>query len=324
MRFLPLLLTCVAMPLAALAQDIQQAGSSPAPLIWPGIAADAAPEADAAPAPEPEAEEPPSDTQAFGAPAIWGGEGLEQCMVRPWIDAFGDCLASLGAGEEAVRFADALKADEDIGMAGVMRAFFELGDVDVALVDFPGLANSNRQVVFLNGKDPIMPAEALQAAPPETRAVAAIRAAHPAAMSAGPRDYLTARLVPEGPQRFVLLDRITDACRACPILATEVVFVDFDGGELVGTSVGAWLPADLDMAALGADVAAGDLTALQTQLILRGYDVGGADGINGPMTMAAQNDFLVEHCLQGVAGEPLSAAARAVLVDGAVGRCPSH
>lgn len=339
MRFLPLLMTCVAMPLAAFAQDIEAAGSPAAPLVWPGLvqestpaldAADPAPAAVITPAPDATVEEQGDDTpssyvQAFGAPAIWGGEGLEQCMVRPWIDAFGDCLASLGAGEEAVRFAEALKADPDVGMAGVMRAFFELGQVDVALVDFPALANANRQVVFLNGQDPIMLADPIAVTPPETRAVAALRAAHPAAMAAGPRDYLTARVAPEeGAQRFVLTDRITDGCRACPILATEVVFVDFDGGELVGASVGAWLPPDLDLASVRAGVAQGDLTALQTQLILRGYDVGGADGINGAMTIAAQAAFLNEHCLQGVAGEPLSAAARAVLVDGALGRCPSH
>lgn len=335
MRFLPLLLTCAAMPLAAFAQDIQPQGDLPAALIWPELPVAAAPSTEAQPeaspaaAPEPAVAAAPAAAegdyvQAFGPPAIWGGAGLEQCMVRPWIDAFGDCLASLGAGEEAVRFADALKADPAIGMAGVMRAFFELGEVDVALVDFPARANANTQVVFLNGATPLLLAEGLEAAPPETRAVAELRAAHPAAMAAGPREYLSHREYLDGLQRIVLRDRITDGCRACPILATEVVFVDFKGGALSDVSVGAWLPADLDPQALGAGIDAGDLTALQSQLIMRGYDVGGADGISGPMTLAAQGDFLTEHCLQGEADAPLSAVARAVLVDGALGRCPSH
>ena len=342
MRFLPLLLTCAVLPLAAFAQgtDPAPAADPAASLVWPSVEAEDdihVPTMGGLPAlaresrdpVEPAPQEPAADTAggpqgAFESPAIWGGEGLDQCMVRPWIDAFGDCLASLGAGEEAVRFADALKADPAIATGGVMRVFFETGDVDVALVDFPARANSNRQVVFLNGDTPLVMAESFEAAPPQTRAVAALVAAHPAAMTAGPREYLTHRPMPDGTQRFVLTDKVTDGCRACPVLAQEVLFADFKAGELVDVMVAAWLPPELDKDALSQGIAQGDLTALQTQLILRGYDVGGADGMMGPMTLTAQSDFLNEHCLEGEAGETLSVAARTVLVEGAVGRCPTH
>lgn len=238
--------------------------------------------------------------------AAWTSETLADCTVRPWINAFGDCLASLGAPEAAVAFAAALAADPALQMPGVLTAFTERGPVDAGQVFYPGLANANDQVLFLNGDPPIISPVGLTIGDPADRAALALRAAHPDAMLAGPPDLAGYRDLPDGGQRFVLIDRLTDGCRACTVLATAVTFVDFQDGAVDSVTPVAWVDPASALApdAAEAAMAAGDVAALQFRLLVNGYDAGPPDGVTGPRTRTALESFLADTCLPSLIEEP--------------------
>lgn len=253
-----------------------------------------------------------------GPEAVFAAGDLGQCIVRPWDGAFGDCLATLGAPEAAVAFAERLLADPAVGTAGVLTGFTEYGIVDLAEVEFPALANANSRILLVNANLPVIAPETLGIGQPPTRAAAAILAAHPGAMAAGPMTFAAHRDLPDGTQRFVLTDRITDGCRACEVLAVSVAHVDFLDGALTGLAAVDWVaPAiALDPEAARDAIAAGDAAVLQYRLMLAGYDVGGADGITGPRTLTALDDFLADHCLPSRRDEPEVREAAIAVIAG--------
>lgn len=259
-----------------------------------------------------------------GPEAIWTADGLAECTVRPWVDAFGDCLASLGASEAAVAFAQALEADAGVAMPGVLTGFTERGAVDAGRVLFPAMANSNDQVLFLNGTPPILSPQALAIGDPADRAAAALRTAHSEAMLAGPPELAGYRDLPDGGQRFVLTDRLTEGCRACAVLATAVTFVDFRDGALAAVTPVAWAGPEAALAPAAARRAmeAGEVAPLQYRLLLNGHDAGPPDGITGPRTRMALEEFLAANCLPSLVEEPeFRPASIAVLAGTAPSAC---
>lgn len=243
--------------------------------------------------------------QDIGPDAVFDPAALGDCTVRPWVDAFGDCLASLGANEAAVAFAQRLESDPVLANPGVLAGFKERGAVDAGRVVFPTMANSNEQVLFLNGAAGILSPLSLTIPDPADRAAAALRAAHPGAMLAGPPELAGYRDLPDGGQRFVLIDRLTDGCRACEVVAMAVTFVDFRGGALDAvTPFWAAPEAALDGDAARMAMESGEVAPLQYRLLVNGHDAGAPDGLTGPRTRAALDEFLAENCLPSLAEEP--------------------
>ena len=243
--------------------------------------------------------------EVAGADAVFDGD-LGHCTERPWDAAFADCLATLGAPEPAVSFAERLLSDPDIASAGVLTGFDDRGLVDLGIVTFPAMANGNQQVLFLNGTPPLLSPMAFAFDPPTDRAAMALRASHPDAMSAGPPEAAGYRDLPGGEQRFVLTDRITDGCRACAVLAMQVGYADFSDGALTDSRVAAWVAPEvaLDGEAALAAMLAGDAAVLQYRLLVAGHDTGPADGVTGPRTLAELDAFLAANCLPPRAAEP--------------------
>ncbi|MCC7320456.1 MAG: hypothetical protein IT542_05685 [Rubellimicrobium sp.] len=275
-------------------------------------------------------EDPGAAPPEVGAGALIGDLDVSTCLERPWSDAFGDCLASLGASEEAVVLADRLAADPLIGTAGVLTGFRELGAVDLAQIDFPLLANANAQPLLVNGSDPLIAPGFLpayhDAPPPGDRTSRALAAAAPDAMRAGPPQFAGYRVLPDGGQRFVFADRITDGCRACAVIGTALWQVDFRDGVQVASGQVAWAPpaAALEGEAARAALEAGAVAVLQYRLDLAGHDAGGIDGHAGARTRAGLAAFLAGNCLPPDEDPArLSPGAARVLAGLADGACPA-
>lgn len=223
--------------------------------------------------------------------------GLFDCATGQPGD-FAACLAGRGVAQAAIDFAERLTAASD-DMAGLLVGLSERGKVDLATILYPGAANANIQVAFVNGTDPLILASGLAVPAATTPGAAALQADHPDWMAAGPMESAGYRDLPDGTQRFVLIDRITDGCRACEVLAISVVAVDFRDGALSETATLDWVPpaATLDGEAALAALVAGRVDVLQYRLLRAGHDIGGLDGAMGARTGTALAEFLAAHCL---------------------------
>lgn len=237
----------------------------------------------------------------IGADAVVPGD-VEACREArdggeaDWLA----CLASNGLPEAALAFATTATTDPGFDVEALLIAFEERGAVDTGVVVMPFLANSNEQPVFLNGDWPIAsPGRFLERAPPQDSASRAILEAYPEAFAAGFVEIVAHRTLPNGRQRFVVTDVLSDGCRACEQVGRLISFVEFDGGAFDGTEVLGWTSVveetgeDLVAAALS-----GDGWALQRMLNLAGYRAGPMDGAPGPMTRAALAAFQTDYCLR--------------------------
>lgn len=223
--------------------------------------------------------------------------GLFDCATEQ-ADSFAACLSARGVPQAAIDFTGSLRAGSD-DMIGLLAGFTEYGAVDLATILYPAAANSNLQVAFVNGAEPVLRAADLPVPVPETRNGRALRSHHPDWMAAGPMEFAGYRNLPDGTQRFTLIDRITEGCRACEVLAQSVVAVDFLGGRLAAVTTLDWVPPGAALAGEEALAAmqAGRRDVLQYRLLVAGHDTGGVDGVTGPRTRAALGGFLAEHCL---------------------------
>lgn len=236
-----------------------------------------------------------------GPADVWGGFSYDACTFWPEDKALFVCLAAAGAPPGTLAFARRLQDPSLFGAVGILTGLEERGRVDAATVELPGFANSNTQVVFVNGTPPVLIAGQLDIPAPGDRASRAILARYPDANPAGPMVLAGYRDLPDGTQRFVLMDWITDGCRACEVVANSLTHADFRDGRLVAVTPAGWGPPQEDMApdAIARRLLSGDVALLQFRLAAAGFDPGGIDGAMGPATRAALADFLRENRLPG-------------------------
>ncbi len=230
------------------------------------------------------------------------------------------CLTGKGASPEGLAFAERMArprppAGDGYDLPGILTDFAERGAVDAGTVFFPGLANTNDQMLFLNGRFGILhPGEVTDPAPPGDRASQTLVQRYPQAFPGGRIVIGAHRVLADGTQRFVVSDVLNDGCRACEIVGLAVAQVEFrDGAHFVTRTLG-WADIALDPGGdeTVARIAGGDAGTLQLYLNLGGFAAGPMDGAAGPATAAALAEFRAAAC-PGAAG-PVSAAEAAVLV----------
>ena len=212
-------------------------------------------------------------------------------------EAYWACLAAAGVPPGGVLFAQRLNADPRIGTPGLPLELTELGPVDLAEVTFPFLANTNDQVLFVNGADFVLQPLAMEPDRPDDPVSAALARAYPQAFPAL-RVTVTGHRRDGGQQRFVVTDVLTDGCRACAVVGAAVFAVTFDNGVQTGVEALGWVPETLAaQPSRQALIRQGDMHAVQLALTLRGYQPGRIDGQEGAETQAALAEFQADNCL---------------------------
>ncbi|WP_127104269.1 hypothetical protein [Pararhodobacter zhoushanensis] len=231
------------------------------------------------------------------------------CQHDGITDALWACLDAAGVPSGGLRFAQRLANDPRIGEPGVATDFVELGVVDLAEVEFPFRANTNVQPVFVNGARGALLPQTLTAENPDDPQSRALRAAHPQAFGDS-RLRVTGHRESGGLQRFVLMENLTDGCRACAIVGAELRAVEFRDGVLQRVEQLGWLsPAQAGDETRNAALSAGDLQAVQVALTLRGYQPGLMDGTDRPETTGALESFMSDNCLPPQSTAPQAALA---------------
>jgi len=183
--------------------------------------------------------------QPVGPAAIWpdaekkARQVVEECSSKRGPD-FGECFVSFmqkhGASSQAVLFA---RLTDN---TGYLRAFRKVGPVDIAYVAYPFRANTNHGYLLVNGDPPMVDVDNLmltKEALARDPAYAKLLQRFPNA-AIWPEDRFSTRLpvaeeLPDGGQRFIVVYRITDLCRACKELAKAKFGFDFDAnGKFLG------------------------------------------------------------------------------------------
>lgn len=214
------------------------------------------------------------------------------------------CLDRPDVSPDARRLARAVS--EEAGLTGILTQVAETGEIDVAELFFPTMANTNWQMALVNGREgPLMAMDlSLRPQPANTANTRAVRAQHPRASESGRVQVAAVRPIPGGGQRFVLTDVVTDGCRACAPVALSVRYFDFHEGRRRGFLEIGWQPFlgdSLDVIERrlrrNAGVTPDDVRFIQYYLNLQGYEAGTVDGLAGPRTMAAFNALQRDHCL---------------------------
>ncbi|MCW1932716.1 hypothetical protein [Pararhodobacter zhoushanensis] len=231
------------------------------------------------------------------------------CQRDGITDALWTCLDAAGLPPGGLLFAQRLANDPRIGEPGVATGFVELGVVDLAEVEFPFRANTNVQPVFVNGARGALLPQTLTAENPGDPQSLALQTAHPQAFGDA-RLRVTGHRAANGLQRFVLMENLTDGCRACEIVGAELRAVEFRDGVLQRVEQLGWLPpAQADDEARNAALSAGDLQAVQVALTLRGYQPGLMDGASRAETIGALEAFMSDNCLTPQSTAPQAALA---------------
>lgn len=185
-------------------------------------------------------------------------------------------------------------------MPSMLIGFHEAGNVDVAEIYFPTLANTNYQWALVNAADGPHLANELNYRPvlPNIPSTRAIQARYPQAFESGRVSIAAARSLPAGGQRFVLVDIVTDGCRACQPVATSLRYIEFSQGRLSGSREVGWQPwQNITIAEAAGLIQSGDVATIQSRLNAMGYQAGAVDGAAGPRTMAAFMSFKRDHCM---------------------------
>lgn len=261
----------------------------------------------------PDAEPPtpaPVTTGTWGADIVYAADiGYGPCQEQN-----GDpgCLRDLGLSEQAIAFSFAVS--EDYSGFGRAIEFRELGTVDLAVAEYIG-ADVWTMPVLLNGTPDlkVVPHASDLAGTFRDETSRAMLARYPEASS---RDVIVTahRVLPDGTQRFVVVETLTDQCRACDYLGSAVTFLEVGpatGGRLQSVPVG------LHITGPGAfaDTETPDYNQrpdlLQVRLNSLGYPAGAMDGYPGPATREALMAFQAEVCLPPT-GEPDSATVAAL------------
>ena len=259
------------------------------------------------PAPEPPAPAP-APAPAPVATGVWGPEIVIAADIgySPCQDRINDasCLRALGLSEQAIAFSHVLS--EDYSGFGRAVEFAELGPIDLAVAEFVGASNWYVPVLVNGSPDVQLLQPTLDLAQSfRDDTSRAMLARYPGASS---RDMIVTahRTLPDGTQRFVLVETLSDQCRACDIIGSAVTFVEIGpatGGRLQSVPVGLHItgPGALDQ--IGPPDYGRRPDLLQSRLNSLGYPAGAMDGYPGPATREALMAFQVEACLTPT-GEP--------------------
>lgn len=230
-------------------------------------------------------------------------DAVAQCLFdrRGSVEAGLTCLDRPDVSDGARALARAVATETSFGMVGLLRRFTETGNVDIAQVVFPAMANTNWQTVLVNGEGPPRMAAELnfRRTPPSVAGTRAIRARYPQAFESGRVSISAVRMMPGGTQLFVLTDVVTDGCRACEPVAQSVRYHYFTNGRYDGLREIGWQPLFTleDQTAYFEALVGGDVALLQARLNELGYDAGRVDGQAGPQTRAALGAFRRDYCL---------------------------
>lgn len=241
------------------------------------------------------------------APPAWAQDHLGPEDVAPSAvldGCFGSadflsCLAAQGVPAGGVAFARSLAEDPAVAMPGLATGFVDLGQVDVAEVVFPFLANTNQQVLMVNARDGVvMPNAMTLPSAPDSPMTLSINAEYPAATSSLRYSVTGYRAMSGDRQRFVMTSPITDGCRACTPVAEEIYWFEFNNGVFEGVRAMGWYPIGLiDPGQRGAALMAGAVLPLRVALILQGYDSGPLRTEAGQDSKSALGEFGLDHCL---------------------------
>lgn len=195
--------------------------------------------------------------------------------------------------------AQAIQANVPIGGSAILTEFREAGDVDVAIVFYPFLANTNEQWLFVNGPGGPVSVNSIawRRDPPLVPSTRSILAQYPRAFESGRSSVAAVRHLPGGIQRFSVTDIVTDGCRGCAPVASSLRYVDFLNGQFSGLVEVGWRPwSDESLPELVQRLRAADVRALQDRLNTLGYNAGAVDGVAGPQTFEAFYAFKRDHC----------------------------
>jgi murein DD-endopeptidase MepM/ murein hydrolase activator NlpD len=247
-------------------------------------------------------------------PGLVSGVDVGYFPCRPPANETDACLRALGLSEEAISFA--FESDGDYSGSTVGTEFRELGPVDLATRQFIG-NTVYYSPILLNG--PVGFQEV-----PFTRdlretfwddASQQMLGRFPRASNIGGIEVRSHRRLPDGTQRFAVIETVNDGCRACDILGSAVSFLEIGpatGNRVVRRPVGLLLGDPGDSVDMTAEVIRSRPASLQVSLNALGYDAAPMDGYPGPQTRRALMEFQVEHCLPPT-GQPDAATANALL-----------
>ena len=229
-------------------------------------------------------------------PEVVAGEGYYErvfaCNEAGSSAARHDCALQQGVPAAAVAFSRAVEAPEGVILA---TGFMELGAVDVVY-------NSLHAAWFqylVNGEPDIITIELTDAKAWYTDAMAQLAFSGDGDTRVYNSEVTGYRLMPDGSNRLIVVDRIVGACENCPMGGLGLRHIDFDAsGKLLGARAAGILPWEgLYSEDEDAQVLHAEPRWLQYRLARFGFEPGMFDGELKPETHAALADFAREHCV---------------------------
>ncbi len=193
-------------------------------------------------------------TQRFDAGALFQPgmstmqAARERCSKVPGAQ-FGSCfvqqMKAAGAPPQAVAFMHAV--DDN----GFMRDFKNTGRVDIAFAFYPFAANENQHCLLVNGIPNLIDVDDYNLLPKKALAknpaYSALLGKFPnIAIFPGDRsgtEFITAKNLPDGGQRFVVPYVLVNGCHACARVGSLRLAFDFDpSGKSLGAKVASVRP----------------------------------------------------------------------------------
>lgn len=240
-----------------------------------------------------------SDRQPiFGPDAVTSLDDAGHCLREFRLDDFRACLADAGASSAAIDAAVSLTSPDS---PVILSGYLPIGPVDIVEITIPQAGSGTKYGLSVRGER-FVPIDRLLS-PMDVRdsASARLRTEHPQATVGSFGRVAGHRYLEGGGQRFVLTWPLVDGCRACPVIGEAIGYVDYRGGEEVGSDMVGWTPVRGEYPTQPAEIRrrlqAGDTLELQTQLNLRGYIAGTMDGVYGGNSGRALQQFQAEHCI---------------------------
>lgn len=273
--------------------------------------------------PAPESSKEVSVEASEWGPSLVAGVEVGYYPCRAPANETDACLRALGLSKEAISFS--FESDGDYSGSSVGTEFRELGAVDLATRQFIG-NTFYYTPILLNGALGFQEVPFTRNLPGTFRDSTSQQMLQrfPRASNIGGIDIRSHRRLPDGTQRFTVVEIVNDGCRACEILGSAVSFLEIGpatGNRLERRPIGLLLGDPAEAVEMTAEVIRGRPESLQVSLNALGYDAGEMDGFPGPQTRRALMEFQVEHCLTPT-GQPDPATANALLgADGFEAPC---
>lgn len=226
--------------------------------------------------------------------------GIADCVASTAEDADAlECFAADSVPPRARSFAVDLADQSQLGLLGILTNAIAVGPITVASAVFPRVSQERRQTVILARTPTIAPLVELVFAPdpPPTRSTRSILARYPEAAESNRPAIVAYRVLPNGGQRFVVADQVTNGCSDCTVVGTAYVYLDFLAGVIANIERLGWFDPSPGPAEIVQGLEMGDIALLQQRLIASGYPAGPVDGLMGPLTRAALYALKRELCL---------------------------